>query len=257
MDGLTINSAGFDAALLRLISTSKKSALEVMKQQAKLLFVEVAKVTPPAGGKAGATLTGKAAEQAGKLAIVRDLHQIYGMPGRAYSDLQNVSQSAAGAFWSAHKEGRAGDAAQIVKSNLGKSFVPFDGGALAKKFIGKKRTQAAVFYISNPAALQAHITQLQQHVWYLASGWSHALRALGAKLPYGVSKHSGPGLLKIELNDQRIVITMTNDVRYAKQVKDLQSRVNFALKLRTNTLQRSWDSYLSTMARESGLKKVG
>lgn len=254
MDGITIDNSAFDAALVRLISTSKKSALEVMKQQAKLLFVEVAKVTPPAGGKQGATLQGKAAEQAGKLAIVRDLHQIYGMPGRAYSDLQNVNQASAGAFWSAHKEGRTDDAAQIIKRDLGKSFVPFDGGTLAKKFQGKKRTKEAIFYISNPEALHAYITQLQQHVWYLASGWSHALSALGAKLPYGVGKHSGPGLLKIELNDQRIGITMTNDVSYARQVKNLQSQINFAMKVRTGSLDRQWSDWMKRLARENGFK---
>lgn len=255
MDGIVFKPLdSFDHALRRLVASSKKSALEVMKQQAKLLFVEVAKVTPPAGGAKGNTLQGREAEKAGKLAIVRDLHQIYGMPGRAYSDLQHVSQASAGAFWSAHKEGRTDDAARIIKRDLGKSFVPFDGGNLATKFRGKKRTKEAVFYITNPEALHAYITQLQAHVWYLASGWSHALAALGAKLPYGVGKHSGPGLLKIELTDERIQITMTNDVRYARQIKNLNAQIQFAMKVRAGSLDRQWEDWMKKLARESGLK---
>lgn len=254
MDGITINSAPFDAALQRLLSTSKKSAVEVLKQQAKLLFVEVAKVTPPAGGKSGNTLSGRAAEQAGQLAIVRDLHQVYGMPGRAYSDLQDVSQGAAGAFWSAHKEGRSEDAGQIVRSHLGKSFVPFDGGKMGKGFRGKKRGQKAVFYISNPEALQDHISTLQSHVWFLASGWSQALRALGAKLPYGVGKHQGPGLLKVEITEQRLGITMKNDVRYARQIKGLQSQINFALKVRAGKLDRQWEDWMKRLGKQSGFR---
>ena len=255
MDGLTIDSSTFDAALLRLISTSKKSAVEVMRQQARLLFVEVAKVTPPAGGASGNTLQGKAAEQAGKLSIVRDLHQVYGMPGRAHSDiLAAAGPRRAAAFWACYKENRMADAALIVKADLNKSFVPFDGGKSARGFLGKKRKKEALFYISNPEALNSHIEQLQQHVWYLASGWSSALRALGAKLPYGVGKHSGPGLLKVETNDQRIVITMTNEVSYARQIKNLQSQINFAMKVRTGVLERQWQEWMKRLARESGFK---
>lgn len=247
-------STTFDAALQRLASTSKKSAVEVMRQQAKLLFVEVAKVTPPAGGAKGNTLSGKAAEKAGQLAIVRDLHQIYGMPGRAFSDIAAKDQSAADAFWSCYKEGRVEAAGIIVKRELGKSFVPFDGGRLGRGFRGKKRTKEAVFYITNPAALHEHIQTLQAHVWYLASGWSDALRALGASLPYGVGRHHGPGMLKVEATDQRIVITMTNNVRYARQVKNLQSQITFAMKVRSGALDRQWDDWMKRLARSSGLK---
>lgn len=247
-------STSFDTALQRLASTSKKSAIEVMRQQAKLLFVEVAKITPPAGGAKGNTLSGRAAEQAGKLAIVRDLHQIYGLPGRAFGDIAAKDQSAAGAFWSAYKEGRMDAAGAIVKRELGKSLVPFDGGKLARGFRGKKRSKEAVFYITNPASLQTYIRELQQHVWYLASGWSHALRALGAALPYGVGRHHGPGLLKVEATDQRIVITMTNDVRYARQVKNLQSQITFAMKVRSVSLDRQWEDWMKRLARTSGIK---
>lgn len=247
-------SSSFGAALQRLASTSKKSAVEVMRQQAKLLFVEVAKITPPAGGAKGNTLSGREAEKAGKLAIVRDLHDLYGMPGRAFSDIAAKDPASASAFWSCYKEGRIEAAGAIVKRELGKSLAPFDGGKMGRGFRGKKRTREAVFYITNPQALHTYIQTLQSHVWYLASGWSNALRALGATLPYGVGRHSGPGLLTVEATDQRIVITMTNDVRYARQVKNLQSQINFAMQVRAGALDRQWEEWMKTLARQSGFK---
>jgi hypothetical protein len=44
---LEIASDRFDTAVQRLVATSKKSAEQVLRDQAKLLVVEVAKITPP------------------------------------------------------------------------------------------------------------------------------------------------------------------------------------------------------------------
>ena len=254
-DGLTINSAGFDAALLRLLASSKRSAVAVMKQQAKLLFVEVAKVTPPNHD----STTGKAAERNAKQKISSDQRLIYGTPSLAFDHLKAKSEPAAAAFWRLYQEGDTQSAAHIVRNITGKSFTAFDGGKVGRNFLAKRRRskREVIYYVTEPLALDTHIKDLQQHIWWLASGWAPALRALGAKAPYGVGKVPAPGLLKVEATDQRIVITMSNDVRFARQVKDIQRRIDFALKKRTGTLQRTWDSYLATMARESGLKKTG
>jgi len=251
-------SSSFDAALQRLASTSKKSAIDVMRQQARLLFVEVAKITPPGGGKAGETQYGKSAEKVGKLAINRDVHQVYGTPRRAFEDLKATNPSEAGAFWSAYKEGRTAAAAAIVKRELGKSFAPFDGGKVSRsmlgKYIGKDRRKKVIFYITDPANLDAYIKNIQTHVWWLASGWSEALKALGAKLPYGVGKHQSPGQLKVTVTDQMIDITMTNDVRYARQIKNLQSQIDFAMKVRRGSLDRQWQDWMNRLARTSGFR---
>lgn len=245
----------FDHAVARLVSTSKRTALEVTRQQARLLFVEVARVTPPNGGSAGRTLQGREAEKAGRLAIVRDLHQVYGLPGRAASDIRDRSgNDAADAFWSAYKGGRMDAAGKIVKRVLGKSFVPFDGGKAGRGLAHKKHKKEALFYITNPASLAFHIRELQQHVWYLASGWSKALSALGARAPYGVNMHDAPGQLRIVATDERIEITMTNDVRYARQITGLRDRISFAMKVRVGAMDRAWEDWLKRLARDSGFK---
>lgn len=246
----------FDHALARLARTSKRTGLEVMKQQARLLFAEVAKVTPPNGGAAGRTLQGREAEKAGKLAIVRDLHMVYGLPGRAMADIRDRGgNDAADAFWSAYKGGRMDAAGKIVKRTLGKSFVPFDGGKAGRNLAHKKRKKEALFYITNPASLSFHIQELQQHVWYLAGGWSDALKALGARVPYGVGVHPGaPGQLRIVATEERVEITMINDVSYARQIKGLRDRISFAMKVRVGALDRAWEEWLKRLARDSGFR---
>lgn len=254
--GITITNSAFDHALMRLMSTSKKAAVDVMKDEARRLFVEVGKVTPPAGGAKGNTLQGLKAEKAGKAAIVHDYHEIYGTPSRAYDDLKAKStEDRADAFWASFKNGRLDAAQSIVRADLGKSLSPFDGGRAAKAYRGKQRKKEALFYITDTKPFQAAIEEAQSHVWYLASGWADALKALGVKrLPFGMNKQNGPGLLRVIVTDRNIEITMRNEVSYARRVKGLQDQIDFAIRVRVGKLDRAWDEYLKKLAREVGLK---
>jgi hypothetical protein len=47
---------------------------------------------------------------------------------------------------------------------------------------------------------------------------------------------------------------MTNQVRYAGSVKDLESRIVFAMKVRTGVLQRRWDEYIKRLGPKDGFK---
>lgn len=254
--GLTIRSEAFEVALARLATSSKKGAVEVMRDEARRLFVEVGKVTPPAGGAKGNTLQGLKAEKAGKAAIVRDFHAVYGTPSRAYDDLKAKStEDRADAFWASFKNGRLDAAQSIVRADLGKSLSPFDGGKAVKSFRGKKRKKEALFYITDTKPFQAAIEEAQSHVWYLASGWADALKALGVKsLPFGMNKQNGPGLLRVIVTDRNIEITMRNEVRYARRIQGLQDQIDFAMRVRVGKLDRAWDNYLKKLAREVGLK---
>lgn len=252
-DGLNLNTAAFDAAVVRLAMTSKKAAVEVMRDQARLLFVQVAKITPPASGG----VAGRKAEKQGHAAVARDIRSLYGTASDAYDQLAARSPAQAGAFWFLHSAGQDSQAGDIVKTVTGKSFSPFDGGALHNRTGGGRRRRSKarrehVFFVSNPQSLESYIQQEQSHVWWLASGWAPALRALAAKLPYGTGKLAAPGRLRVEVTDQRIAITMTNEVSFGRQVRDIERRVQWALNSRTKTLDRAWDFYLKRAAKDSG-----
>jgi hypothetical protein len=255
-DGLTLNSAPFEAAIVRLAATSKKAAAAVMKDQARLLFVEVATLTPPYSG----STTGRAAEKMGKASVESGIRSIYGTPSAAYDLIAAKDTQQAAAFWFHHRQGDDSTASSILRTTTGKSLSPFDGGALHERF-GKgarrrRQRTAATYYVTSEAALTAYIRQIQEHVWWLASGWAEPLRALGAKLPYGVGKLTTPGNLKVTITDQRIEITMANQVSYGRDVRGIQSRINFAMNKRVGALDRRWESYLNRAAKDAGFSKT-
>jgi len=252
-DGLNLNTAAFDAAVVRLAMTSKKAAVEVMRDQARLLFVQVAKITPPAS----AGVAGRKAEKQGQAAVARDIRSLYGTASDAYDQIAARSPAQAGAFWFLHSAGYDTRAADIVKTATGKSFSPFDGGALHNRTGGGRRRRSKarrehVFFVSNPQSLESYIQQEQSHVWWLASGWAPALRALAAKLPYGTGKLAAPGRLRVEVTDQRIAITMTNEVSFGRGVKDIERRIQAALGYRVSALDRRWETYINRAGKSAG-----
>lgn len=263
-DGLTLNTAAFDAAVIRFAITSKKAASEVMKDQARLLFVEVAKITPPYGGKA---TTGRRAEEQGRTAVARDIYGIYGTRSDAYEVIAQSNVPAANAFWHHLGQNNEALANSILRDVTGKSLGKFDGGTLHKRTSGgaRRRTRSAnartqsardfVYFVTNAEALSAYVREKQTHVWWLASGWSDALRALGARTPFGVGTHNAPGDLKVEITDRSISITMTNDVRYGRAVKDIERRINYALNKRVGALDRRWETYINRAAKDAGFSK--
>lgn len=247
---LVISSARHEAALQRLMSTSKRTAAEVMKQEARLVFTEVAKVTPPSHGK----VTGRQAEKHAKTKIAAEIHSLYGTAGDAYDLIAQKSAATAGAFWFLHSSDETAAANGILREATGSILYPFDGGAHHRRNF-RRRGRSFRYFVTDPEALNDYVTQQQERVWWLASGWSDALQALGVRLPYGVDRHSAsPGTLRIQATSQRIVITMLNEVSYASEVDDIRRRIRWAMDVRADRMQLNWDNYLSRLARESGMK---
>lgn len=218
------------------------------------MFVEVAKVTPPAH----ANVTGKAAEKHAQTKVASDIYSLYGTPNDAYDAIEERSPAKASAFWYLNENDETSAANDILREATGSILYPFDGGAHHRRNFRKNanRKRGFTFYVSNPQSLDVYVQQEQSHVWWLASGWEDALSALGAKLPYGLAKHNAPGSLKVEITNDRIVISMVNDVDYARDVKDIERRIKWAMQIRTDRMQRNWDNYLARIAGEAGMRKV-
>lgn len=255
VDGLSIYSAPFDHALARLALTSKKAAVDVLRQQAKMVVTNVAKWTPPAG-----EATGKAAEKYGKAAVAGDIRSLYGQPDDAYAEIAKESPAQASAFWFLHQSGEDRAASDVLRAATGNILAPFDGGKFhrsMKRSVIRRRGRGKgnfTFYVSDPKELDAYIQEQQKHIWWLASGWADALTALGGKLPYGVGKHNAPGLLKVEISDQRIIITFGNEVKFASQVKDIERRFRWSMNIQTEKLDRQWKHFIERAGKGAGFK---
>lgn len=251
--GITIRSDEYEALVLRKLATSNKDHVEFFKQEFGLLMEEVIRITPPASEG----VRGAAAERQGKAAAAADIRALYGTPRRAYDDLKVKGQHRAKAFWQAHKQGHDELAAAIVKENTGKSYDPFDPAIHQRMGLGarKRRRDQLVYYVSNPAALNAYITDIQQRVTWLVSGWKKALRALGRALPPIVLKHNAPGHLDVKMTGTQIRLDASNDVRFASNVKGIQRRLDWAINnRRIPKLQSGWDRYLKSLIKAPGTK---
>jgi hypothetical protein len=241
---LTIHSSAHEAALLRLMSTSRRAAVDVARQEFGLMLSEVARYTPPASEG----VTGKKAEMQGRAAVAADIYAAYGTPGDAYDAISAASSpQRADAFWVLHRAGDDTAAGRIVREVTSKSFGRFDGGAVHKRQrvgVRNRRRGAPVFFVSDLNELESYVKSKQGRVWWLASGWAPALRALGRPLPTGVGKQGAPGTLKVRIDDARIQITAVDSVSWASKLPGIGSRIRWALQRRTSTLQRRWDHFI-------------
>jgi len=253
-DGFIVISDKFDAALQRLIATSKKSAVEVMRDQARLLFGLVAKITPPGNEFA----SGRAAEKQGTAAVAADIYALYGTPGDAYQAILDQGfKDDADAFWALMKNGKEWEAENLFNTATGKHFQAFDDGAKHKSTtIGKRkrRLHRPSLYTFQTGALKDYVEKVGDRVWWLASGWAKPLRSLAVRLPTGVGKHQAPGDLEVKIDGRVIEIKMINQVRFAGGVRGLRRRIKSALNIRAKVLQRRWDYHIGRAARRSGFR---
>lgn len=251
-EGIIVTSSKHEAALQRLISTSKKTAVEVVKQRAKIVFKTVAKYTPPAH----AGVLGRSAQAHGRAKVAADIYSLYGTPGEAFDAVQAKDPGQAQSMWWLHKHGDTAGASQIVRETTGSALAPFDDGKHHRRNF-RRRGRNFRFFVSDPKALAAYVKEQQQHVWWLGSGWFNALSALGVKgIPFGINAHITPGTLRVDISEKSIAVTMINKVGFASQVKDINRRILWAMNQDADTMQRMWDNYMSTLARQSGMKKV-
>lgn len=244
-DGLIIHDAAHRHALQRLVSTSRRASVDVMKAEAKQLFTLVAKMTPPASQGT----TGKAAERQGVRKVRADIRSIYGGLGDAYDVIDaRLGKRAAEGFWKHAKARDWAKADVLLQSAIGKRSYDFDNGRLHQRMRGRRgtvnRPKQPMIFLRDTDALDPYITSIEAQVWWLAGGWAPALQTLGAKLPYGIGKHSqSPGDYKISTGST-ITITAINRVGYADQVAGMERRIRSAMKIRTDVLQRRWDAYM-------------
>lgn len=254
MRELTINTDAFNTAAAKLLATSKREAVVVMKEQARGIMRHLVDNTPP-GGKG---VRGSAALARGKAAVARDISSIYGTPKTAFDLISRLDgEETAGAFWKHFKRGEMAAANAILKHSTGKSFSPFDGGTVHRRFKGGSRPRKArsvVFFAQNPQELKAYIKAVQQRVGFLASGWNEASARLGIKTPAWVWRNEGPGGFKLVITETGIRISATNEVGFASSIRDMHERVQRAVNDQAATIERRFAKFMEERAKKAGFK---
>lgn len=103
--------------------------------------------------------------------------------------------------------------------------------------------------------LAAYIRAVQAKVGLLASGWSAAAAKLGVKVPDWISRHgTGRGQIKIVIGFAESRISIINGVKFAREVKGLVRRVQWALDKRAGAMNRQVEHFQERAARGAGFK---
>ena len=210
-----LNTAAFMAAAARLLATSKRDAVTVMKQQAKGVIKEVIAITPPGGPNVSA---GKARKR-GTLNVKADILKV----------VRGVKADRA----------EAQDVAGIVD---------------AKRTRGRITSEVTPRITVPAEKLKAYIKARPQRVGFLASGWNLAAAKLGLKPPAWIWRHSGPGAMEVNVTHQDIRIRATNAVRFASEISKLRSRLQQALHRQRNKIERQLRHYLARASNKAGFK---
>ena len=210
----------FLSTFRKLCEIGKKDARKELRVQAKGFIRKVIDITPPSIGKATS-----AAKQKGESAIRADLAKIM-RPVRSGKGKQLES---AEAIW---KRLRVKSTGRVNPRNL-KTLYPVsyaDYQALQKRLVGE--------------------------VGILAAGWNAAAAQLGAAVPAWIKRHGNShGSIQVLVHPAGMRIRMTNVVRFADNVHDLERRMQWALKAQTAAMQRQVNHLLTKAGKKAGFKK--
>jgi hypothetical protein len=216
----------FNEALRKFQETSKRSVAQNLKNQARLLVVEMAKRTPPGDFSGGGWK-----RTAGEKLIAIDMSKIM-VPSEkagARTDPRRIHEQFR------RTRGR-------VKTDLrpGK----FTGG----KFQRTKGEKDRRWRVSG---LKIYIDTVKKRVGYMASGWKTAALRLGGSLPAWIMRHNAPGYGQIIVEGSRVGFEMAN-----QGTRDLQGivqrRASAALKKRYWQMIKQVDNAQKLAAKDSG-----
>ena len=211
---IEVDTREFMATAARFLATSKRDHLVVMREQAKGVIREVIALTPP--GRPGMTK----ARSRGTGKVKADiLKLVKGTSSEARVQRRDIAAIHA----SRRRRGR------VTRELNPRILVPMD-------------------------ALRSYIKERQARVGHLASGWNVAAAKLGYKPPAWVWRNEGPGAITIRVTDKDIRIRATNRVAFASEVSMLNRRIQTALNIQRNKMERRLASYLKRAAARSGFK---
>ena len=211
---IEVDTREFMATAARFLATSKRDHLVVMREQAKGVIREVIALTPP--GRPGMTK----ARSRGTGKVKADiLKLVKGTSSEARVQRRDIASIHA----SRRRRGR------VTRELNPRILVPMD-------------------------ALRSYIKERQARVGHLASGWNIAAAKLGYKPPAWVWRNEGPGAIQIRVTDKDIRIRATNRVAFASEISMLNRRIQTALNIQRNKMERRLASYLKRAAARSGFK---
>jgi len=223
-DGIIIDSEAFSRDVGRFALLSGRSFADELKNQAKGVMRNIAKITPPfASGKSTSE-----AKKAGENAISRDLTRVF------------RSVELKGSRKVTHLFGKPHPAAPWTVPTK-ETVVDVTGQYTATKKLdsrGRKARYAKPLFVDSKK-YRALESRLQKRVGFLGGGFAVAAAGLGVALPAFMKRHSAaPGQLVMRLEGDNLYIIIRNNVTYGPRVYDFVRRVEWAIEAQRGKMER-------------------
>ena len=221
MTSVEVNVDRLKEALAKFQQTSKRSVATNLKQQGKLIVVDIAKRTPPGDFQASGWK-----RIAGERLIKADLAKIMVGSKRpsARTDPRRI-----------HEQYRRGRGRVMTDLRKGRDT--------------RFRMEKSTFDI--------YRQQILKRVGYMAAGWARAAAFLGGSLPSWITRHSAPGAGTVGFRSQDIVLELTNAAVYPQSRGLVDRRAVAVLKKRYWAMVKQADNYMKMAAEEAGFTAGG
>ncbi|PTY03338.1 hypothetical protein DB346_05510 [Verrucomicrobia bacterium LW23] len=243
-----LDTRAFEKALLALYGATWRDLSELLKEMAKGFIKQVVLITPPGGGG----VTGPAARRRGAAHVATDVN-------RVFRELRHEK-------WHSPEIKKAIRERDLARLREIVPHIPEFAGmqvelepnpayhraARNSRGVVPQGTRQRVLVLDG---LKKYIKIEQARVGKLASGWNAAAEKLGVNLPAWVTRHgAGRGSIVLELREPSLTIRITNAVRYAQHISDLQRRIQWALDRQASGTEKRVAKILEAAARKASLK---
>lgn len=226
MTSVEVNVEKFKEAFAKFQQTSKRSVATNLRQQAKLIAVDIARRTPPGN------ISGNGWKRiAGERLIKADLAKIM-RPTKSLGTKKNPTRTDPMRI---HKQYRRGRGRVVTDLREGKDT--------------RYRIEKSTFEI--------YRQQVIKRVGYMASGWARAVAFVGGSLPSWITRHSAPGAGTVEFRGADIEVNLTNAAIYPESRGLVDRRAVGALKRRYWQMVKQADNYMKMAAEEAGFTAGG
>ena len=216
---LNIDVGGFNAALVKMLSQSKRSSKAVIEEQAKGVIKNVIRITPPAQSTKESLGTAK---KYGKLKIAADINKVLvGVPVKQ-ADATSIDE-----IKTEHRNARKGG--QINQEKSRKLRVP-------------------------KTMLNEYIRKQQKKAGRLAAGWAAAAQRFGVPLPAWIASHTTPSGVKVIASSSKFGMRASNRSPYATKIRTLERQVRHAVHVQAGAMRKRIASFVAVDAQRSGFK---
>jgi hypothetical protein len=274
---IKMDTSGIKSAIERMIPQSKQELGDMLRNEvARPLLRKIISITPPANGSANG-----AAKKAGEKLIKSDISRIMRPATAAYLDIvrqiwggdshaQMFGHAGAspigyvyerilvgfGQLYKWHEERRSKATGRVGFRGINKvanwkrlekrGLLSTNRDRANRLTTGVRRSDLRNLDLALvlDTEYRSYVAAQQQKVGILAAGWNPAAEELGVSRPAWISRHgAGHGHCSIQFEGEKLSILISNDVRYANRVADLQARVQKALDWQARDMNRRVDDF--------------